>query len=264
MAMFVRTAGAVTGLLVFAVVMLGDTLRLRSGQTIQGTFLGGDARQIRFLGPDGVRTYSISDVVAVEFGEATATTAAPAARPATAARETTSSAGGRTGKITIPAGTRISVRTIDNIDVRATAAGEVFRASIDDPVAVDGQVVIPRGTDCTIQVVSAETRGAVSGSDEVVLKLRDITLNGKRYEVASEYAELKTRGQGARTARNAAVVGGIGAVIGGIAGGGKGAAIGATAGAGAGAAGSILRGPRLEIPPESVLTFELRQPLVID
>jgi len=30
-----------------------DTLRLRSGTTIEGTFLGADTRQIKFLGPDG-------------------------------------------------------------------------------------------------------------------------------------------------------------------------------------------------------------------
>ncbi len=247
-------------LMVVGLSARADTLKLRSGQVVQGTFLGGDARQIRFLGPDGVRTYSIADVAAIEFGESVA----PKSTQESTSKPTTATAK-PTGRVVVPAGTRISVRTIDNIDVRVTSAGEVFRATIEDPVVVGDQVVIPRGTDCTIQVVKAEQRGAVTGRDEVVLKLRDITLRGKTYAVASEYAQLQSRARGRTTAKDAAVVGGIGAVIGGIAGGGRGAAIGAAAGAGAGAAGSmILRGERLEIPPESVLTFELREPLPIE
>jgi hypothetical protein len=34
---------------------------------------------------------------------------------------------------------------IDSIDADITGAGERFRASIDDPVVVDGKVAIPRG-----------------------------------------------------------------------------------------------------------------------
>ena len=37
-----------------------DDLHMRSGQTVEGTFLGADARQIKFLGPDGQPTYDIT------------------------------------------------------------------------------------------------------------------------------------------------------------------------------------------------------------
>jgi hypothetical protein len=56
-----------------------------------------------------------------------------------------------------------------------------------------------------------------------------------------------------------------GAAIGAIAGGGKGAAIGAAAGAAAGVVGVLsTRGRPTELPPETVLTFRLENPLTID
>ena len=58
------------------------------------------------------------------------------------------------------------------------------------------------------------------------------------------------------TAKRAAAVGVLGALIGGLAGGGKGAAIGAGAGAGAGAgSGVFLKGQKVKVPSETILTF---------
>jgi hypothetical protein len=51
-----------------ASVLSADVLKLRSGQLWTGTYLGGDARQIRFTVGDAVRTVSISDVAEVDFG----------------------------------------------------------------------------------------------------------------------------------------------------------------------------------------------------
>jgi len=244
-----------------------DTLRLKDGSAVEGTYLGGDARTLRFLGSDGAsKSYAITDISTVEFGGGM-TAAAPAASTssvqasnAAPARTTTTRASGAT----IPSGTAVSVRMIDSIDAKQTAIGERFRCSVDDPITVSSEIVVPRGADCTIQVMRAQTGGRVSGSDELALKLYDITVNGKAYDIASGYAEMKTKGEGRNTARNAAVLGGVGAAIGAIAGGGKGAAIGAGAGAGAGVAASAVRGPHLEVPSETRLTFELRAPITLN
>src|SRR5580658_7700887 len=62
----VRTIGLVcaTGLLLSA-----DTLVLRNGATVQGTYLGGDARQIRIDQNGDVRSYDIGQVQSVIFSE---------------------------------------------------------------------------------------------------------------------------------------------------------------------------------------------------
>jgi hypothetical protein len=257
------------GLFLTASVLTADTLRLKNGSQVPGTFLGGDTRQVRFLASDGnMSTYNVSDVASIEFsaGETSAaavsTPALPpsAAAPAAAPAAVASSA----ATVTIPAGTLITVRMIDSIDTDVTGAGERFRASIDDPVVVNGQTIVPRNADATVQVMRVEQAGRISGSDEIAMKLYDITINGRSYELATEYAEVKGQGQGRQTAKTTAVTTGVGAVIGGIFGGGKGAAIGAGAGAATGVAVSATRGKTLRIPSETRLEFALRAPLPVN
>jgi hypothetical protein len=156
---------------------------------------------------------------------------------------------------TVPAGAEITVRLIDGIDSTKTALSERFRASIDDPVIVGDRVVIPRNADATVQVVKADK------SSELFVKLYDITVNGRAYDVVSNYAQLKAPGKGGSYAKRSVGLGALGAVIGGIAGGGKGAAIGAASGGGLGAATVALSGSKVKLPTESRLTFELRAPL---
>jgi hypothetical protein len=264
-------------------LLTADTLRLKSGETVSGTYLGGDTRQIKFLEADGrTKSYNVSELDGIDFtaGESSAAAApAPAApsfsgpaaapRPAAAAPPVASARAitpppAPPAAATIPAGTTITVRMIDSIDTDVTGAGERFRASIDDPVLVDGHVVIPRGADATVQVMRVGQSGRISGSDEVALKLYDVTVDGRPYEVATEYAEVKGEGQGKRTAKTTAVTTGVGAALGAIIGGGKGAAIGAGAGAATGVAVSAARGKTLRIPSETRLDFALRAPLPVN
>ena len=247
---------------VLALPAAADTLELKSGQTVDGTFIGGETRSIRFLDSSGnVATYSVADVASISFASVAA---APAPRPAPAPRAssaTSAPAPRAASGVTIPAGTVVTVRLIDSIDSDITGEGERFRASIDDPIVVDNRVVIPRNADATVQVVRVEQSGRIKGSDEISLKLFDITVDGRPYEIASNYAEVKTAGKGKRTAKTTALTTGVGAALGAIFGGGKGAAIGAGTGAGVGVAVSAARGKRLSIPSETRLDFVLRAPL---
>ena len=250
-------------------LLIADVLRLHNGDVVEGTYLGGNSRTVKFIDSEGrlcyLNTYDVSAVDGIRFRSgASAEVRAPTTRTRRARRQTAArsqaSAPDEMG-VTVPAGTLITVRTIDSIDTDVTGAGERFRASIDDPVVVDGQVVIPRGADATVQVIRVEQAGRVAGSDEVALKLFDVTVERRIYEVASNYASVKTRGKGKQTAKTTAITTGIGAALGAIIGGGKGAAIGAGAGAGTGVAVSAARGKKLRIPSETRLDFELRSPL---
>lgn len=247
--------------------LVADTLTLRNGRHVEGTFVGGDARQVRILGADGnLQTFPVTDLETIRFESAASSAssaAAPAASRSGVARA--SSAPAAVPRVTIPAGAVITVRMIDGIDSNAAAAGERFKASLDDPLMVGDQTVAQRGADVTVQLVRVQQSGRLTGRDEVSLELYDITVNGKQYAAASSYAEVKSD---SRTARTGKVVGGgaaLGAIIGGIAGGGRGAAIGAASGAGAGAAVQVLtKGQRVKIPAESRLDFTLKQPVVIE
>ncbi|MBV8866499.1 MAG: hypothetical protein JO210_13985 [Acidobacteriaceae bacterium] len=160
----------------------------------------------------------------------------------------------------IPAGTTFTVSMIDGIDSTKTSSGQRFRASIDDPVVVGNEVIIPRGANCTVQVVQ------VQQNKELAIKLYDVTVGGKPYDVAAGYAQLQAEGTSKtkKGVRRSAVIGGLGAAIGGIAGGGKGAAIGAVSGVGLGAiSGAMAKGKTLNVPPETRLSFQLTAPLPV-
>ncbi len=154
----------------------------------------------------------------------------------------------------IPAGTPIEVRLINGIDSSKAAPGEKFRASVADPVVVDSEVVIPRGADATVELVK-------TAKGQYAVKLHDVTVNGEKYEVASNYAELKTKSKKGKTAKRGAIGAAGGAAVGGIIGGGKGAAIGAVGAGTVGAVTGLASGKKVELAPETRLVFELRAPV---
>ena len=236
-----------------------DTLYLRDGRTVRGTFLSGTSRTIRFV-PEGGRAqnYAIGSVDRVAFGDAgTARTSSRSTAPGAAdySRTNSSPARGRLANDAIPAGTVVTVRMIDPIDSDNTDAGQTFRASLDEPLVVDGRTLAPQGADATVKVERVDQSGTFSGREEVAVVLSEIRANGRVYTPQTNHAELAAKSRKDETVK---IVGGtavVGAIIGAIAGGGKGAAIGAATGAGAGAAVQAIRGQRVQIPSETRLEF---------
>jgi hypothetical protein len=161
---------------------------------------------------------------------------------------------------TIPAGTSITVRTDEAIDSRYDD-GRNYTGIVDtDVLGRDGGIVIPKGSgvEMTVKQIS---------DNEVALDLSSIDVNGIRYGVEAQSQLTNSdeeRGIGVNKRTGQYVGGGalIGAIIGAIAGGGKGAAIGAGVGAAAGVGAQVLtRGKSVDIPAESLLTFNLTEPL---
>ena len=167
-----------------------------------------------------------------------------------------------TTKVTVPAGTRILIRTTNSIDSSKQQAGYRFTASLETNLQADDVVVAPRGTPVYGVLGSASSAGRMKGSSELGLELTDIVINGTSYPLLTSTYEIKGKGEGSNTTKKVVGGAGLGALIGGIAGGGKGAGIGALAGAGAGTAvASTKKGQQLSIPSESLLEFRLAQPV---
>jgi hypothetical protein len=159
--------------------------------------------------------------------------------------------------VLVPAGTSVRVRVDESIDVDSTKAGAQFRGSVDDPIMLGGEVVVPRGADVVLVAAKVDQGGRFKGSDLIELKVNSISVRGRPYQVATSVAQSKTAGEGKKTSRKALGGAGLGAIIGGIAGGGSGAAIGALAGGAGGAALSAGGQPHLKIPAETRLAFQL-------
>jgi hypothetical protein len=250
-----RALRSTTALLVLAATasLSADRVRLRSGKTVEGMFVGGDSKSVRLLLDNGTVTeIKLEDTTALEFSprKPPPPPPAPAPKPAAAAAPARPS-------VTVPAGTAINVRLVQGIDVDASRAGQTFKAIVDDPVMLGGAVVIPRGASAVVQAVQVQQSGTMKGSDKISLKLNAIGFGGMMYEVATGYVEAKGKGEGKRTARKVGGGAGLGAIVGGIAGGGEGAAIGAAIGGVTGAAVASGGQEHLKLDAETRLTFQL-------
>ncbi len=162
--------------------------------------------------------------------------------------------------IVIPAGTRIEVRTNQDLGSKLSRTGDTFSATVAHPVVVNGQVVIPSGSTAEGLVVVAKPLGRFAGNAELALRLERISVGSHSFPVMTSSIADVEKGKGRRTGIMAGGGGALGAIIGGIAGGGKGALIGGLAGAGAGTAGSAFTGNKqIVIPAETLLVFRTDQ-----
>ncbi|HEX4037251.1 MAG TPA: hypothetical protein VHX37_04260 [Acidobacteriaceae bacterium] len=165
-------------------------------------------------------------------------------------------------RLTIPAGTRLRVRLDEDLGSKISQPGQTFHATLADPVAVDGQAVIPREARVEGTVIDARALGHFKGGALLELRLERVRTAWGSYPVATSTMAQVEKGKGKRTGLFAGGGGAFGAIVGGLAGGGKGALIGGLAGAGAGTAGSAMTGNKeIFLPAETLLTFRLERPV---
>jgi hypothetical protein len=167
-------------------------------------------------------------------------------------------------KITVPAGTQLSIRINDELNSETAQVGDVFHGSVSSPVSVDGKTVIPTTADVEGRVVDVKSAGRFKGQSDLVIELTSLRLNGKSYSIATDRWSKQGSGRGKATAAKVGGGAAVGAILGGIFGGGKGAAIGAAAGAGAGTGVSAAtKGQQIVLKPETVLSFQLQSPVTV-
>lgn len=167
-------------------------------------------------------------------------------------------------KVTVPAGTTLAVRLVDTIDSEKNQPGETFRATLNSPLSVEGDVAIPSGYDVEGHVVDVKSAGKFAGQSLLVLQLDRISVGGKSYTIQTDQYKRQGSSRGKNTAEKVGAGAAIGAIIGGIAGGGKGAAIGAAAGGGlGGGVQAATKGQQIKLPSETVLNFTLQNPLTV-
>jgi len=166
--------------------------------------------------------------------------------------------------IVVPAGTVLTVKTIDALSSKTSQSGQSFGASLAQTVSVNGKPALPAGSSVSGTVVTAKSKGKIKGEGQLDLTLTSISVRGRTYDIQTEMLSSTVKGKGKRTAATTGGGAAGGALIGGIAGGGKGAAIGAGVGAAAGLVGGALTGNKqIEIPAEAALSFTLSQPLTL-
>jgi hypothetical protein len=156
--------------------------------------------------------------------------------------------------VTVPAGTRIMVETIDVLDSSRQKSGHRFRAKLAGDLVADGKVVAPGGSILYGILAEAKKSRRAVGKASLVLTFTDITVNGQLVPIQTSAIQAVTD---ATTKKSASQVGRA-AVIGGLADGKSGARTGAKVGAGA---AILTGGSQVKIPPNTLLEFNLSQPL---
>jgi len=169
-----------------------------------------------------------------------------------------------TPKVTVPAGTQLSIRLTDEVSSEKAQVGDTFHGSISSPVTIDEQTVIPTTADVEGRVVEVKSAGRFAGQSVLTLELTKLTMNGRSYNLQTNQWTKSGNGRGKSTATKVGGGAAVGAILGGIFGGGKGAAIGAAAGAGAGTGVSAAtKGQQIVLNPEAVIAFQLQNSVTV-
>lgn len=281
---------AMAAVVALALTGWADTLQMKDGRQINGTFLGATKSTIRFKeeGNTKIEHFRISDVQALTFSGATAPAgqqgmmtippagSQPSANPQTRSQppSTTASETSAMNTITVPAGTRIVARMVDSVNSDINKVGDRFHCVLDEDLAVNGTTVAAKGSDCYGRLVqssatpstseSSSTYGSESASKPLTLELTEIDINGQprvitnsnvpqtQMEPQAEETAVPTNGALATAVlRSPTPAGGMQP----------------TAGVASGAAGAtqvMINGNRVFVPSDTVLEFHLQAPWVIN
>src|ERR1700691_4439995 len=196
-------------------IALGDTLELKTGQIVQGRFVGGSPLNIRFEVDGKEQVFATKDVLNLGFGDISDTPNAPTPAPSvpdaaapvspappsttepgaaapppaasgspdTQSTNSTAQQGGPQGNqpmqaVTIPSGTSLLIRMIDGVDSSTNRVSDPFHASLETPLVVGNTVVAEKGADVYGMLARAKEAGNISGSSQLTLELTAIRIHG--------------------------------------------------------------------------------------
>jgi hypothetical protein len=198
-----------------------------------------------------------TDTPAATTGEATNApiSAATSAPVAPAARFT---------EVTIPSGTTLRLALSSAVGSDTSRVEEPVRATLRSPVTINGQVVLPAGSEVSGVVTGAEGSGRVKGRARIAMRFNSVRANGESYDIRTSGYAQEAAATKKKDAEKIAIGAGAGAALGAILGGGGGAAKGAAIG-GAGGTGVVLatKGKEIHLGPGAKITTSLTAPLTV-
>jgi hypothetical protein len=262
-----RNCGLVIALWLGASLAWADSLELKNGSLIKGKFMRGTESEISFQVGSSVQNYNLADIVSLKFDSERPVSDQP--KPSTSSLPSEPQLAEYSDMkapayVTIPAETRISVRTIDAIDSTQNQLGDRFQASLEEPLRVDGNEIVSRDAAVYGRLTKSKESGTFTGRSQLRLELTALVVNGQTVQIVTGDYELTGKSRGASTAKRTVGGAAVGSIIGALAGGGKGAAIGAGVGAGAGAGSEIItKGDQVKVPSETLIEFTLQQDVSI-
>ncbi|NRB37076.1 MAG: hypothetical protein HRU20_01255 [Pseudomonadales bacterium] len=230
--------------MLFSVFTHADTIELKNGKTLEGSFVGREGDSVSFE-VDGISmSFKAGDVKNIAIGDS-------ASKPEAAAVKAVKPA---TGPVEMPAGSVLTIRLLEALDTGKHSTGHKFTATLEGALIKDGVTVAPAGSRVYGKISEAVKARRVAGKAKMILTLSDINIGGQMIPIQSNAINAYTQATGKSTASKVA----RGAAIGALADGSSGAKTGAKVGLGV----AVLKGGnQVHIPSSTLLNFTLIQAL---
>jgi hypothetical protein len=224
-------------------LLFADTLELSDGALLEGDFVGSSNGIIMFNTGDAIEAFPESEVVGIFLS---------AGVNASAALMEANNA----GQVTVPAGTRLVIRTTDTIDSKKHGVGHRFRGQLEGALVVDGVTVAARGTFVHGRIAQSQQSRRATGSSQLTAEFTDIMIDDQLFPISTGALAAQGASEGGRTVGRTARA----AAIGGLIDGSSGARTGAKVGLGA----SILTsGSSVNIPRGTIVETTLSAALTV-
>ena len=167
-------------------------------------------------------------------------------------------------EVTIPAGTALRLDLASGIASDSSRVEDTVRATLRQAVAVNGEMVLPAGTELVGIVTDVDDSGRVKGRAHIAYRFNSLRYGGDRYDIETATISHQAEATKKKDATKIAVGAGAGAAIGALLGGGDGAAKGAAIG-GAGGTGVVLatKGKEVRLGPGANVNTRLMAPLTV-
>jgi hypothetical protein len=167
-------------------------------------------------------------------------------------------------EVTIPAGTTLRLDLASSIASDTSHVEDSVRATVREPLLVDGATVLPKGARLAGVVTDVAGSGRVKGRARIAYRFNSVTVGDEQYDIATaptSHLAPATKGQ---DAKKIGIGAGAGAAVGALLGGGSGAVKGAAIG-GAGGIGVVLatKGQEVRLGPGANVTTKLTAPLTV-
>ncbi len=162
----------------------------------------------------------------------------------------------------VAAGTALPIALKAGLTTKTAQTEDRVVAELTQDVVVDGDVLLPAGSEVIGHVVTALRSGHVKGKARLVVSFDTVRAGGRTHRIDATGFDVTA---GSSAGKDAKIAGGAaagGAIIGAIAGGGSGAAKGGLIGGAVGGAAVLAtRGKEVELPAGSRYKIELRKSL---
>lgn len=167
-------------------------------------------------------------------------------------------------EITVPAGTTLRLALASVVASDSSQIEDAVRAELREAVTVDGQEVLPAGTEVSGIVTDVARSGRVKGLARVAYRFESLRYDDEGVAIRTAVIAHEAEASKGDDAKKIAIGAGAGAAVGAILGGASGAAKGAALG-GAGGTGAVLatRGEEVRRGPGAQVTTSLTEPLTV-